>query len=193
MFKKLALALVLSCATSAVVADDYPTHAVKLIVPFTAGSSTDAIGREVAQFLGKSMNQAFVVENRPGAQATIGAAEVARAKPDGYTLLLGTSTSKSAAPSLLKKMPYDALKDFAPIGRIGAVVFVLVVRADLPIQSVDELIATATQTRRNRWRGATPNSANQVCGLRARSLRAIQCNRGAIQRRAADAGRHAWG
>jgi tripartite-type tricarboxylate transporter receptor subunit TctC len=162
MFKRCILALIVSLAPVAALADDYPTHPVKLIVPFTPGSSTDAIGREVAQFLGKSMNQAFIVENRPGAQATIGAAEVARAKPDGYTLLLGTTTSQSAAPNLFKKLPYDAAKDFAPIGRIGAVVFVLVVRADLPVHSVNELIEYGRKSTAKPLAWGYANSANQV-------------------------------
>jgi len=125
-------------------AETYPSAGpVKVVVPFGAGSSTDLIGRKVAQVLGEELHQSFVVENRPGAQSTIGAAEVARAKPDGYTLLIGSTTSIAAAPFLLKKTPYQPLTDLLPVARIGAVPFVLVSRADLPVKSVDELVEYA--------------------------------------------------
>ena len=121
-------------------AQQYPTGPVKLVVPFSAGSSTDVMGREVAKALGDNLHQTFIVENRPGAQATIGAREVARAAPDGYTLLLGSTTSIAAAPFLLKNIQYRPLVDLAPVARVGAVVFVLVTRADLPVKTVAELI-----------------------------------------------------
>jgi tripartite-type tricarboxylate transporter receptor subunit TctC len=121
-------------------AQQFPNSAVRLVVPFSAGSSTDLIGRELGRVLSEQLHQSFVVENRPGAQSTIGAMEVARARPDGYTLLLGSSTSISAAPFLLKHMGYKPLTDLAPIARVGAVRFVLVTRADLPVKTVAELI-----------------------------------------------------
>jgi tripartite-type tricarboxylate transporter receptor subunit TctC len=138
------MALVAAAAAIAVSlsahAQQYPSGPVKLVVPFSAGSSTDVIGREVARSLGEQLHQTFVVENRPGAQSTIGAREVARAAPDGYTLLLGSTTSIAAAPFLLKNIQYHPLTDFAPVARVGAVVFVLVTRADLPVKSVADLI-----------------------------------------------------
>jgi len=143
-------------------AGDYPSSQIRLVVPFPPGSSTDRLGREVARFMSASLGQAWVVDNKPGALSTLGAAEVARAKPDGYTLLLGTSTSHAAALSLFKKLPYDPVNDFSPVGRVGAVTFALVVRQDHPATTVDELIALG------RGESATPmswgyaNSANQV-------------------------------
>lgn len=121
-------------------AQQYPTGPVKVVVPFSAGSSTDMIGREIAKALSDGLHQSFVVENRPGAQSTIGAMEVARAAPDGNTLLLGSTTSIAAAPFLLKQLQYRPLVDFVPVARVGAVVFVLVTRADLPVKTVDQLI-----------------------------------------------------
>jgi tripartite-type tricarboxylate transporter receptor subunit TctC len=136
-----ALSLFAAVALSfSVQAQQYPSGPVKVVVPFAAGSSTDMIGREIARTLSDGLHQSFVVENRPGAQATIGSAEVARAKPDGYTLLLGSTTSIPAAPFLLKNMPYKPLTDLTPVARIGAVPFILVTRADLPVKSVSELI-----------------------------------------------------
>lgn len=137
-----ALSLIAAAALSFSVQaqQQYPTGPVKVVVPFAAGSSTDMIGREIAKTLSEGLHQSFVVENRPGAQATIGSAEVAKAKPDGYTLLLGSTTSIPAAPFLLKNMPYHPLTDLTPVARIGAVPFILVVRADLPVKTVAELI-----------------------------------------------------
>lgn len=145
-------------------AQAYPDRPIRMIVPFPAGSSTDAIGREVASFMAKSLNQSIVVDNRPGALATLGASEAARAKPDGYTLFLGTSTSQAAAPSLFRKLSYNPDKDFAPIGRVGAVVFALVVRADLPASNVQELIDLGVRKSPKPLAWGYANSANQVAG-----------------------------
>src|SRR5690606_4983591 len=98
---------------------DYPEKPVSLIVPFPAGSGTDAVGRIFAAELGKRINQQIVVENKPGANATIAANYVARAAPDGYTLFVTTNTSHSAAPWLMKNVSYDPVKDFTPIARGG--------------------------------------------------------------------------
>jgi tripartite-type tricarboxylate transporter receptor subunit TctC len=145
MFKR-ALFLALATVVSLTVhAETYPSNPVKVVVPFAAGSSTDLIGREVSRVLGEGLHQSFVVENRPGAQSTIGAAEVARAKPDGYTLLIGSTTSIAAAPFLLKQIPYKPLTDLVPVARIGAVPFVLVIRGDLPVKTVSDLIDYAHQ------------------------------------------------
>jgi tripartite-type tricarboxylate transporter receptor subunit TctC len=157
-----ALSLFAAVALSfSVQAQQYPSGPVKVVVPFAAGSSTDMIGREIARTLSEGLHQSFVVENRPGAQATIGSAEVARAKSDGYTLLLGSTTSIPAAPFLLKNMPYKPLTDLAPVARIGAVPFILVTRADLPVKSVDELIDYARKNPgKLSWGYA--NAANQA-------------------------------
>lgn len=141
----------------------YPNRPVKLIVPFPAGSSTDIVGREIAQVLAQGLGKACFVDNRPGAQATLGSAEVARAPADGHTLLLGTSTSHAAASSLFKQIPYDPARDFTPIARIAAVVFIVVVPAESKASSLPELMRWARGAGTPmRWGFA--NSANQVAG-----------------------------
>ena len=124
-------------------ADPYPSKPITVIVPFGAGSGTDSISRIVAQYLSPVLKQTVVVENRPGANGAIAAAYVARSAPDGYTLLMSTNSPHSAAPFLAKNVPYDPIKDFAPISRVGSFTLLLVVNPDVPAKSVAELIAYA--------------------------------------------------
>jgi tripartite-type tricarboxylate transporter receptor subunit TctC len=129
--------LVLSGAAHA---QDYPTQPVKLVVPFPAGGGTDALARWFAKGLETKFGQPFVVENRAGSGTTLGAGFVARAAPDGYTIMLGTSSTYAIAPNVYKKVPFD-LKDFAPIALVAEVPFVLVVNPSLPVKSVMDLVA----------------------------------------------------
>jgi tripartite-type tricarboxylate transporter receptor subunit TctC len=124
-------------------AQTYPTRPVRLMVPFPAGSATDQVARLVGQQLQEELKQPFVVENKPGAQGAIAAAEVARAAPDGYTLLVTTNTPQAANVSLFKKLAYDPVKDFAPVARIGTTSFMLMVRADSPVKNFKEFLADA--------------------------------------------------
>ena len=121
-------------------AQDYPSQPVKLVVPFPAGGGTDALARWFAKGLEAKFGQPFVVENRAGSGTTLGAGFVARAAPDGYTIMLGTSSTYAIAPNVYKKVPFD-LKDFAPIALVAEVPFVLVVNPSLPVKSVMELVA----------------------------------------------------
>ena len=121
----------------------YPAKPINLIVPFPAGSGTDAVGRIFATELSKILGQQVVVENKPGGNATIAASYVARMQPDGYTLFLTTNTSHSAAPWLMKNVSYDPVKDFTPIARGGNLPFILVINPKLPVKSVEELVAYA--------------------------------------------------
>ena len=121
----------------------YPTKPITIVIPFPAGSGTDAVGRIVAVELGKILGQQVVIENKPGGNATIGAQYVARAQADGYTLFLSTNTAHSAAPWLMKSISYDPIKDFTPIARGGNLPFILVVNPKLPIHTVQELVAYA--------------------------------------------------
>ncbi|TAG72240.1 MAG: tripartite tricarboxylate transporter substrate binding protein, partial [Burkholderiales bacterium] len=98
-------------------AQSYPNKPIKFVVPFPAGSATDVVGRVLAEGMSKELGQSIVVENKAGAQGTIGAGEVKNAPADGYTLLVTTSTTQAAVVSLLKKVPYDPAKDFTPIGK----------------------------------------------------------------------------
>ncbi|CAN5427456.1 tripartite tricarboxylate transporter substrate binding protein [soil metagenome] len=163
MFARVILLLTAALLPALVHAADYPTKSVKVVVPFPAGSSTDLIGREVAQILSTGTGQSFIVNNMPGAQSTLGAGAIAHAPADGYSLLIGTTTSQSAAPSLMKNVPYNPAKDFTPITRVGAVVFAVLVRADLPVKTVRELMdyGVANPGKLN-W--AYANAANQVAG-----------------------------
>lgn len=108
----------LSFASASFAEDAYPSRPVKLVVPFAAGGSTDLVARQIAQEMTTRTGQPFVVDNRPGAGSTIGAAYVAKAPADGYTLLLGTNSSHATAVSVYPKLPYDPLKDFVPITQI---------------------------------------------------------------------------
>jgi tripartite-type tricarboxylate transporter receptor subunit TctC len=124
-------------------AQTYPARPVRLMVPFPAGSATDQVARLVGRELQDELKQPFVVENKPGAQGSIAAGEVARAAPDGYTLLVTTNTPQAANVSLFKKLAYDPVKDFAPIARIGTTSFMLMVRSDSPIKTFKEFLADA--------------------------------------------------
>lgn len=124
-------------------AQTYPTRTVRLVVPFPAGSATDQVARLVGQQLQDELKQPFIVENKPGAQGSIAATEVARAAPDGYTLLVTTNTPQAANVSLFKKLAYDPVKDFAPIARIGTTSFMLMVRSDSPITTFKDFLADA--------------------------------------------------
>jgi tripartite-type tricarboxylate transporter receptor subunit TctC len=133
----------MSVLTSAgAMAQAYPIKPVRIIVPFSAGSGSDVFARTLGPKFTETWGQQIVVENREGAGGVIGAQLVAKAAPDGYTLLLG-STSWAVAPSLYAKPPYDALKDFVPVGRIGFIPSVLVVHPALPVNDVKALIKLA--------------------------------------------------
>ena len=137
------LLAVLALAASAVNAQTYPSKPVKLVVPFPAGSATDQIARVLGQQLQEGLGQPFVVENKPGAQGSIAASEVARAAPDGYTLMVGTNTPLAANPSLFKKLSYDPVKDFAPIARLGTISFMIMVRPDFPAKDLKGFLSHA--------------------------------------------------
>jgi tripartite-type tricarboxylate transporter receptor subunit TctC len=119
----------------------YPAKPIKLIVPFPAGSATDHIARLTGSELNAALGQPVVVENKPGAQGGIAAAEVARAAPDGYTLMMTTNTPQAANVSLFKKLNYDPVKDFTPIARLGTTSFMLMVRPDFPAKNLKEFLA----------------------------------------------------
>jgi tripartite-type tricarboxylate transporter receptor subunit TctC len=124
-------------------ADAYPNRPITIIVPFGAGSGTDIVTRIIAQPLGIALNQNIVVDNRQGANGAIAAAYVAKAPPDGYTLLMSTNSPHSANPFLLKNIAYDPVKDFAPVTRIGSFTLMLVINPAYPVKTIQELIAYA--------------------------------------------------
>jgi tripartite-type tricarboxylate transporter receptor subunit TctC len=124
-------------------AENYPNRPIKLIVPFVAGGPPDVIARIVADAVSARIGQTVVVENRPGAGATIGTRSVATAEPDGHTLLFSSTTSLSIAPALFKNVDYDPVKSFAPVAGVSSGPMVVVVHPDVPAKTVPELVAHA--------------------------------------------------
>jgi len=122
---------------------EWPDRPIRLIVPFPAGSSTDIIARIVAQKLGTRLGQQVVIENRAGASGNIGADAVAKAAPDGYTIGIATASTHAVAASLSASLPYDPIKDFAPVAMLGGQPYVLVVYPGVPARDFSELIALA--------------------------------------------------
>lgn len=139
----LALAAVFLSAIGALAQAAYPDRPVRFIVPYPPGAGTDFTAREIGQRLTEALGQQFVIDNRPGAGATLGHGLAARAAPDGYTLLLGTTGGLVTSPALGAKIPYNPLKDFATIGIAIYVPYSLVVNGSLPANSVRELIDLA--------------------------------------------------
>ena len=126
----------------------YPGKPVRVIVPFAAGGTPDVVGRIISQQLAAQTGQPFVVENRPGADGVLGAQTVAEAAPDGYTLLV-TSSSFVVNPSFHKKLPFDVIRDFEPVSNIAATeAYILGVNPGLPARTVQELIALARRPER---------------------------------------------
>lgn len=141
-FRHCAIAVVaIAFAVTAVRAQDYPTRPINLIIPFAAGGPTDIVGRIMGAKMGELLGQTFVVEDRAGAGGNIGADFVAKATADGYTLLFATVSTNAINPGLYKHMPYDAVKDFAPVARVGVTPTLLMVHPSVPAKNVKELIA----------------------------------------------------
>ena len=136
-------ALIVSAFMLPAHAQTYPDRTIRIIVPFAAGGSTDIVARTTSQKLSERLRQSVVIDNRGGGGGNIGSDMVAKAPPDGYTLLIGTVGSLTINPALYKKMPYEPLKDLTPIGYIGSTPHVLVVHPSLPTRSVRELTALA--------------------------------------------------
>jgi tripartite-type tricarboxylate transporter receptor subunit TctC len=157
---------------SQALAQTYPSGPITLVVPFTAGSGTDAVARVIAQKLSDRLRQTVVVDNKPGASAQIGAVFVARAKPDGYTLLMTTNTSHSANPSLFQNLKYDPLKDFTPILRTGELPFALVVANSLPVKTMKDLLDYA-KANPGKLSYATPNSTSLVASETIKQMAGI--------------------
>ncbi len=130
-------------ASGAALAQAYPNKPIKAIVPFAAGSATDQIGRAFAQKMSETLGQPIVIENRAGVNGMLGADAVAKAAPDGYTIMVGTNSTNAALKSLMKKLPYDQDTAFAPIGYIGSVPLIVAVNNDVPVKNLRELVALA--------------------------------------------------
>jgi len=147
MFRLLPIALVSAVIAISAIAeageDGWPQRPLRLVVPFPAGSSTDIIARIVSQKLSHRLGQQIVIENRAGASGNIGADAVAKATPDGYTIGIATASTHAVAASLSPNLPYDPIRDFAPVAMIGSQPYVLVLHPALPAHNLAELIALA--------------------------------------------------
>src|SRR5712675_18898 len=121
-------------------AEDYPRRQIRIVVPFPAGAGPDQVARMLGQYLQDAFAQTVVIENRTGALGSIGATEVARSAPDGYTLLMGTNTTQAANVAMLKNLPYDPAKDFAPIIRTITTAMVLVVKPEFPAKDLAQFM-----------------------------------------------------
>ncbi len=147
--------LLLGFSTATVAQEKYPTRPVRVIVTVQPGGAADFIARVVGQKLGETLGQVFVVDNRSGRGAVIGAEPVAKAAPDGYTALLASITTHGIGPHMYKQLPFDPVKDFAPVGLYASMPLIVVINAQLPVKSVPELIALAQ---------AKPGSVNFASG-----------------------------
>jgi tripartite-type tricarboxylate transporter receptor subunit TctC len=158
-------AAIVLLAAGAAAAQDYPTKPISIVVPFAAGGPTDTLGRLLAQSMGKTLGQAVVVDNTAGAGGTIAGQKVAKAPPDGYMLFLhhiGHSTS----PSLYRKLAYDPLNDFAPIGEVADVPMTIIARGDYPPNTLPELVAYLKKQKDKASLGnAGLGAASHLCGM----------------------------
>jgi tripartite-type tricarboxylate transporter receptor subunit TctC len=138
-----AAALAFGALVAPAAAQGFPSKPVKLVIPFPPGGSLDNVGRLLAQKLSEAWGQQVVIENKPGAGGNIGADAVAKSPPDGYTVVMGALSTHAVNPSLYKTMPYDAVRDFAPLSLVATTPNVLIVKAGVPIASVKDLVAYA--------------------------------------------------
>jgi tripartite-type tricarboxylate transporter receptor subunit TctC len=151
MMKRLWLTAVMLAVSFGAAAQQYPTKPVRIILSFTPGASMDLSARAIGQKLAEAMGQPFVVENRPGANTILSAEVTAKAPPDGYTVFMALDTTMTLLPALYAKLPYDPIKDFAPIARISQGSYVLIAPAKAPYRSVPELV---------KWAKANPGKLN---------------------------------
>ncbi len=136
-----AAAATLAC--TAAFAQTYPDKPIKAVVPFAAGSATDQIGRAFAQKMQEALGQPIVIDNKPGVNGMLGADAVAKAAPDGYTILIGTNSTNAALKSLMKQLPYDQDKAFAPVAYMGSVPLIMAVHPDVPAKTLKEFVDLA--------------------------------------------------
>ena len=168
----LALAACTLAATAPALAQDYPSKPITFVVPFAAGSATDQLARALGQAVSTASRQPVVVENKGGASGMIAAQQVARSAPDGYTVLITTNTTHAANQHLYKKLPYDAVRDFAPVAGLGKGGQVLVVRADAPYKSVADLLAAAKK-QPGKLSFGSGSSSSRVAGEMLKQLAGV--------------------
>ena len=154
-----AVGVALGVMSGAWAQEPYPNRAISIVVPFGPGSGTDIGARLLGQKLGESLGRAVVIENKPGANGSIAAEYVAKSKPDGYTLFMGTNSTHGANPALLREMRYDPIRGFEPITRVAIFTSIIVTNPTLPVRNLRELIACG---RTNELTLATGNASGVV-------------------------------
>ena len=137
-FRRPLIILIAGIAAGAAHAQNFPSKPIRMIVPFTPGGSTDVIARVIAQKIGETMGVQVIIDNRPGAGGNIGVELAAKSPPDGYTLVMGHIGTMAVNPSLYKRLPYDPLRDFAPVALVALVPNLLAVHPALPVKNVKE-------------------------------------------------------
>ncbi len=172
--RALALLLTVWCSAAAL-AQPYPNKPIRVVVPFAAGSATDQIGRAFAEKMAATLGQPVVVDNKPGANGMLGADIVAKAAPDGYTLLLGTNSTNAALKFLMKKLPYDQDSAFTPVGYIGSVPLMVAVNNALPARTLKELVDLA-KARPGQISFAYASTSQQVSSEMLANMAGVQLN-----------------
>jgi tripartite-type tricarboxylate transporter receptor subunit TctC len=167
--KAVLAALAVFAGVAAASAETYPTRPVRLVVPFPPGSAPDLMARIIGEQLRETLGQPVVIDNKSGALGTIAAAEVARSAPDGYTILYTTNTTQAAAVALFKKLPYDPVKDFAPVIRLITTSMILLVRADFPAETLKDFLLHA-RAKSGELTGGYGSAGSQVSSARLQSL-----------------------
>lgn len=154
--------------------DAWPNKTIRLVVPFTPGGVTDTSGRLIAEHLGKRLGQTIVVDNKPGASGNIGTSLVKTAAPDGYTLVLGFDGTMVINPHVFAKTPFDTVTDFAPVGKIGDAILILVANPEVPVKSLSDVIALSKVQQGGlsfgtSGTGGTPHIAGELLKVRTKA------------------------
>jgi tripartite-type tricarboxylate transporter receptor subunit TctC len=175
MTRRLALLSGALLCTGAALAQSYPTKPIRAVVPFAAGSATDQIGRAFAEKMSATLGQPVIVDNKPGASGMLGAAEVAKAAPDGYTILVGTNSTNAALKFLMKQLPYNQDTAFVPVGYIGSVPLMVAVNNDVPAKTLKEFVDLA-KAKPGQVSFAYASTSQQVSSEMLASMAGIQMN-----------------
>lgn len=168
------IAVLAAAGTASALAQNYPTKPIRILIGQAPGSATDVVSRVVGNRLSEGLGQPIVIEARPGAGGVVGTEAAARSAPDGYTLFMGNNSTHGSNPAVYAKLPYDAVKDFAPISFVASVPYVLVVEPSLPVNSVQELIAFAkARPGKINYASAGNGSTHQFCAELLKSTAGI--------------------
>jgi tripartite-type tricarboxylate transporter receptor subunit TctC len=168
-------AALLAVSSSAAWAQAWPAKPIRAVVPFAPGSATDQIGRAFAEKMSATLGQQIVIDNKPGANGMLGAAEVAKATNDGYTILIGTNSTNAALKFLMKKLPYDQDTAFMPVGFLGSVPLMVAVNNDVPAKTLPELVALA-KSKPGQVSFAYASTSQQVSSEMLASMAGIKLN-----------------